>query len=86
MRYHLGPLEETEIGPYIAHRLTTAGAESRLVFDARALRRAYRYSQGIPRLINAVCDNALLAGYVAATWTIDGHCMDRAIAQLEGRS
>ena len=86
VRYHLGPLEEEEIGPYIAHRLATAGAESRLIFDAKAIRLAYKHSQGIPRLINAVCDNALLAGYVAGTWTIDGACMRRAIAQLEGKS
>ena len=86
VRYHLGPLEEAEIGPYIAHRLKTAGADGRLVFDAKSTRLAHRYSQGIPRLINAVCDNALLAGYVASSWTIDGSCMKRAIAQLEGRS
>lgn len=86
VRYHLGPLEEHEIGPYITHRLATAGADPRLVFEPKALRLAYRQSQGIPRLINAVCDNALLAGYVAGTWTIDGACMRRAIAQLEGRT
>jgi general secretion pathway protein A len=86
VRYHLGPLEESEIGPYIAHRLATAGAESRLIFEPKAIRLAYRHSQGIPRLINAVCDNALLAGYVAGRWSIDGDCMRRAIAQLEGRS
>ncbi|MEI6564114.1 MAG: AAA family ATPase [bacterium] len=86
VRYHLGPLDENEIGSYIAHRLTTAGANGRLSFDARALHLAYRYSEGIPRLINAVCDNALLAGYVAGTGNIDKSCMKRAIAQLEGRS
>lgn len=85
VRYHLGPLEESEIGAYIAHRLMTAGGDGRLVFEDRALHLAYRYSGGIPRLINAVCDNALLAGYVAGTWSIDGKCMKRAIAQLEGR-
>lgn len=85
VRYHLGPLEENEIGAYINHRLARAGAEARLVFESKALHLAYRYSGGIPRLINAVCDNALLAGYVSGTWTIDGRCMKRAITQLEGR-
>jgi general secretion pathway protein A len=85
VRYHLGPLDENEIGAYVAHRLKTAGADGRLVFENRALHLAHRYSGGIPRLINAVCDNALLAGYVEGTWAIDGKCMKRAIAQLEGR-
>lgn len=86
VRYHLGPLDESEIGAYVAHRLTTAGGSSRLFFDTKALHLAFRYSEGIPRLINAVCDHALLAGYVAGTWAIDGRCMKRAIAQLEGKS
>ena len=85
VRYHLGPLDETEVGSYIAHRLATAGGDGRLSFDAKAVHLAYRYSGGIPRLINAVCDSALLAGYVAGLWTVDGKCMKRAIAHLEGR-
>jgi general secretion pathway protein A len=84
VRYHLGPLDESEIGAYVTHRLKTAGADGRLVFESKALHLAHRYSGGIPRLINAVCDNALLAGYVSGTWSIDGKCMKRAIAQLEG--
>ena len=86
VRYHLGPLAEDELPAYVAHRLRMAGSDGHIVFDAKALRIAYRYAEGIPRLINAVCDNALLAGYVAATWCIDAACMKRAIAQLEGRS
>ena len=86
VRYHLGPLDENEVGAYIAHRLAMAGGNEALSFDPKAIRLAYRYSGGIPRLINAVCDHALLAGYVAETWTIDARCMKRAIAQLEGCS
>jgi general secretion pathway protein A len=86
VRYHLGPLTEEELAAYVAHRLRMAGSDGRIVFEPKALRLAHRYSQGIPRLINAVCDNALLAGYVAGTWCIDGTCMKRAIIQLEGRS
>lgn len=86
VRYHLGPLEEDETGPYIAHRLSTAGAEKQLVFDSKAVKLVHRHSQGIPRVINALCDNALLAGYVAGSWTIGSDCIKRAILQLEGRS
>jgi general secretion pathway protein A len=70
----------------VAHRLDTAGGGGRIVFEPKAIRGVYRYSGGIPRLINAVCDNALLAGYVAGTWRIDAACIKRAIAQLEGSS
>ena len=85
VRYHLGALDEAEVGAYIAHRLTMAGADGSISFDAKAIRLTHRYSGGIPRLINAVCDNALLAGYVAGCRTIDGRCLKRAITQLEGR-
>ena len=51
---------------------------------ASAVREVYKYSKGGPRLINAVCDNALLAGFVARTKTIDGRCVKKAIRQLEG--
>jgi general secretion pathway protein A len=84
VRYHLGPLDEKETGIYIAHRLFVAGGTTRLTFDSKAVHLVHKYSQGIPRLINSVCDNALLAGYVANTWRIDKACLKRAIAQLEG--
>ncbi len=86
IRAHLGPLQEPEVGAYVAHRLNRAGGGERIVFEPKAIRGVYRYSGGIPRLINAVCDNALLAGYVAGTWRIDAACTKRAIAQLEGSS
>lgn len=84
VRFHLGPLAEAEIAAYVTHRLAKAGANGRIVFEPRALRLVYDYSRGIPRLINAVCDNALLAGYVAGTWRIDAKCVKQAISQLEG--
>ncbi len=84
VRFHLGPLSEEEIGAYVSHRLEMAGSNGRVVFEPRALRLVHKYSEGIPRLVNAVCDNALLAGYVAGTWRISSDCMKKAIAQLEG--
>jgi general secretion pathway protein A len=85
VRAHLSPLNESEVAGYIAHRLETAGANGRIQFDRKAVHLAYRFSSGIPRLINAVCDHALLAGYVAGSYVIDGPCMKRAVEQLEGR-
>jgi len=65
MRYHLGPLNEKETMAYILHRRKVAKAEGcRLKFTVNALATAYTVTGGIPRLINIVCDNALLVGYV----------------------
>ncbi len=84
VRYHLFPLTEEEIREYIEYRLKTAGLNNNELFTPKAVRRIYGYSNGIPRLINAVCDVALLAGYVARTKKIDNHCVKKAIQQLEG--
>ena len=84
VRYHLPPLTQEETMMYINHRLHVAGANGNLVFDQAANREVYRYSKGSPRLINALSDNALLAGYVSRTMTIDAGCVKRAIRQLEG--
>lgn len=84
VRYHLFPLTEDEMRQYIEHRLKMAGGDGRVVFKPDAVRRVYAYSKGIPRLTNAVCDVALLAGYVAGMRDIDAACIRRAILQLEG--
>lgn len=84
VRYHLPPLTVEECMMYIRHRLWVSGNDGSTEFDAGAVREVYRYSKGSPRLINAVSDNALLAGYVERTRTIDVRCVRKAIRQLEG--
>lgn len=84
VRCHLLPLTEEEVGQYIDCRLRTAGRKEGGLFDSDAVRRVYRYSGGVPRLVNSLCDIALLAGYAAGTTSIDKHCVVRAIRQLEG--
>lgn len=61
-RYHLMPLEEVETREYITHRLRVAGCPFEL-FQLDALRQVHRYARGIPRLINIICDRALLGAY-----------------------
>ena len=85
VRYHIPPIGAGDVGAYIVHRLRTAGASDQLSFTAEAVQAVARYSRGVPRLINALCDYALLAGYAAASWTITAGCVARAEAQLEGR-
>lgn len=65
IRAHLGPLSIEETTEYIGHRLEVAGRESRteLIFPAAAVDAIYHHSRGIPRLINTICENALIIGY-----------------------
>ena len=86
VRYHLSPLERAEADRYIAHRLQVAGAGDPPTFTPAALRRIYRYSAGVPRLINAACDKSLLAGYADGEREISGRHVRRAIRTLEGKA
>ncbi len=84
VRYHLTPLSRAEVGHYIRHRLEYAGAKGRPEFTRFALWRVFNYSRGIPRLINAVCDKALLAGFVEQSDRINYRMVGCAIRELEG--
>lgn len=90
VRYHLDPLTREEADAYIQHRIAVScgrkAAVRQPVFTKWARRRIYRYSRGIPRLINAVCDKTLLAGFVAGTEEIRDRHVARAIRELEGLS
>ena len=85
VRYHLPALTRAELWPYIEHRLVVSGATGTFYFTAGALWRVYGYSRGIPRLINAVCDKCLLAGYVEQQAGIDYRMVGRAVRELEGK-
>jgi len=84
VRYHLRPLNRSEIGRYVQHRLQTAGSKGGPFFTYPALWRIYQYSKGIPRLVNALCDKALLAGFVHQRDVIDYRLVSIAIQELEG--
>jgi general secretion pathway protein A len=83
IRYQLKPLSEGEIGGYISHRLAIATGARNVVFTPTALRVVYGYTAGIPRLINLLCDRALLAGYTAQTTRIDEDLTAKAAEALE---
>ena len=85
VRYHLLPLNRFEVSHYIQHRLDVSGAKGAPHFTRPALWRVHRYSGGIPRLVNAVCDKALLAGFVKQTDCITYGMVGMAIRELEGR-
>ena len=69
---------------YIQHRLQVAGGNGVPTFNRWALAAIYRYSGGVPRLVNAVCDKALLCGYVTGDDHLTWRHVRRAIRELEG--
>lgn len=82
-RYHLTPLTRPELTLYIRHRLAVAGGIGKVDFTPRALRVVHRYSKGIPRIINLICDRALLAAYVLEKNEITAGIVRRAVKELE---
>ncbi len=86
VRYHLRPLNRRETKEYIVYRLKRAGSRNIALFDGGAVREIYNYSRGIPRLINIVCDNALLLGYSQEYKRIGKAITREVIRNLEGKS
>ncbi len=85
VRYHIKALEMEEIGRYIYHRLAVAGSRGDIKFTSSAIESIYVYSQGIPRKVNILCDQALLAAYVAETNEVDHFIIDKSIEEIEAK-
>ncbi|HPU98984.1 MAG TPA: AAA family ATPase, partial [Candidatus Hydrogenedentes bacterium] len=84
-RYHLKPLDQKETLQYIAYRLHVAGGKRASVhFDRKAIREVYRRSGGTPRVINALCDRALLIGYTKETHVITAPIIRQAAREIQG--
>jgi len=82
-RYHLEPLTREETSQYVEHRLRVAGALGEVI-DSGAKREVFRLSQGVPRLINVICDRALLGAYAQEARTISRRLIKRAAAEVSG--
>ena len=80
--WHLGPLEASETAAYVRHRLRIAGALDRPIFTDGGLRAVHQLSRGVPRVINLVCDRALLAGYAEQKAQIDRKLVSRTATEL----
>jgi type II secretory pathway predicted ATPase ExeA len=63
LRFHLGTLSAQEMDAYIHHRLEVAGAGDRQIFDPQTHPEIFRYTGGVPRLVNTLCDTAMLAAF-----------------------
>jgi general secretion pathway protein A len=83
-RARLEPLRQSEIGAYVATRLRGAGGKEPGVFSSTALRLVWMASAGIPRLVNVVCDNALLIAFAAGRKRVGCRLMNEAVRDVEG--
>jgi general secretion pathway protein A len=84
-RFHLDALNKDEVADYIQHRLDTAGAKGSL-FPPATVKRIYAISKGIPRLINLVCDRALLGTYVQNRLQVDVATINHAAKEILGET
>ena len=83
LRFHIGPLGRNEMREYIDHRLSIAGRTANDLFDASALECIYRYCGGVPRLINTLCDTALLCAFADDKETISQQEIMAAAKELD---
>ena len=80
-RYHLDPLSRQETAAYVRHRLRVAGATAD-IFTRGALREIYNVTRGIPRVINIICDRALLGAYTQDLHQVPAALVRRAGAEV----
>lgn len=85
VRYHILPLDLDEVRTYIEHRLQVAGSDGSVGWTDDGVDEVYRCSQGIPRLINLICDRALLACYVFRVKLVDRAIIRRSYQELSGQ-
>jgi len=84
VRYHLRPMSFESTRRYIEHRMELAGRFRAADFTPAALRAIYRFSGGVPRLVNVGCDRALLIAFTEETKTITGKIALQAITEVRG--
>jgi general secretion pathway protein A len=81
INYNIEPLEKHEVMEYIRYRLAVAGCETPL-FTAEAVQDVYSFSEGYPRLINIICDHALLTAFVQGARQVDGPVVRECAGEL----
>ena len=80
--FHIPQLSRELTEGYIRHRLSVGGADDREIFTARAVDRIHKHAQGLPRLINTICDNAMLSAYSADRHAIDEEFVESTVKQM----
>lgn len=82
-RYHLQHLSKIEVSAYVAHRLNVAGSQVKLIPES-VMGQLYRRTGGVPRLINLVCDRALLGSFVEGKQVVSSEVLSKAAAEVLG--
>jgi general secretion pathway protein A len=83
IRYELKPLSRPETGAYIGHRLSVAGASSSITFLPNAIDQIHKYSGGIPRLVNLICDRSLFGAFAAHSGQVNRAMVSKAVETLD---
>jgi type II secretory pathway predicted ATPase ExeA len=83
LRFHLSTLTREELEAYIRHRLDVAGAEGREIFAPETYDKIFRYTGGTPRLINTLCDTAMMAAFGADRDRVSMEDLDAALGELQ---
>jgi type II secretory pathway predicted ATPase ExeA len=83
LRFHLTALSEEDTAAYVRHRLDVAGAAGREIFEPETIPEIFRYTGGTPRLINTLCDTALLAAFSQDRATVSPDDLRSAVAELQ---
>lgn len=84
VRYHITPLDESDIPDYIKHRLAVAEPQVEVALSPHAYKLIYHFSRGVPRKVNVICDRCLLVGYVQGTFNMDDKIVQRAVSEVRG--
>ena len=82
LHFHIDPLGPKESSMYIKHRLKIAGNQNADIFTHEAIDEVYNYSNGVPRLINLVCNSALLSGFLYEVDYITGEIVKESASEL----
>jgi general secretion pathway protein A len=80
-RYHLGPLNKEQVAEYVSYRLGVAGCQ-RALFSRQAIRRVFRLSRGVPRIINVLCDHSLLRAYASSKELVNASLVSSAAREV----
>jgi type II secretory pathway predicted ATPase ExeA len=83
LRFHLSALTKAESNAYIDHRLEVAGSQGRRIFAEDTYATIFKYTAGIPRLINTLCDTAMMAAFGQDRDTVTSADLDAAIGELQ---
>jgi type II secretory pathway predicted ATPase ExeA len=83
LRFHLTPLSKTDMAAYIQHRLEVAGSQGRQIFDPETFPLIYRYTGGIPRLVNTLADTSMMAAFAQDRPSVTVDDVKAAVEELQ---